>query len=141
MKSYSFTINGHKYNVNIVGQEDNNVSLEVNGAQYTVSVEKGATKLAQPSGPVRRQSNAGQQSSATSSSSSTAQLIKSPLPGNILTILVHPGDVVQKGQKLLTYEAMKMENDILAEGNGTVAKIFVSVGDTIQQGATLIEIK
>ena len=36
---------------------------------------------------------------------------------------------------------MKMENDILAESNGTVTKIFVNVGDTIIQGANLVEIK
>ena len=142
MKNYTFNIQGRKYDVDLLSQEDNKISLEVNGTSYEVVVEKGATKrITTTKTPVLMRGDAKAPTAAGSSPSGMAQVIKSPLPGNILSILVHVGDVVQKGQKLLTYEAMKMENDILAEGNGTVAKIYVNVGDTILEGATLIEIR
>jgi biotin carboxyl carrier protein len=67
--------------------------------------------------------------------------VKAPLPGNILSISVKTGDEIKKGQRLLIYEAMKMENEVLAEKDGTVANIKVSVGDTVLQGDLLIEIK
>ncbi len=141
MKNYTFKIQGRTYNVDLLSQDDNKISLEVNGTPYEVTVEKGATKRINTKTPVLVRAAAPAPAQEGTSPSGSVSIIKSPLPGNILSILVHQGDTVQKGQKLLTYEAMKMENDILAESNGTVTKIFVNVGDTIIQGANLVEIK
>ncbi|MDD4142559.1 MAG: biotin/lipoyl-binding protein [Bacteroidales bacterium] len=140
MKSYNFTINGNKYHVDIVKHEDRDITLEVNGTSYVVSTDKMAPTKAPSKTPMVVRKDA-TPSVPVMSGTSVAQTIKAPLPGNILNILVKEGDSVQKGQKLLVYEAMKMENDVLAEGNGVVSKIFVSVGDTILQGATLMDIK
>ncbi|MDL2228559.1 biotin/lipoyl-binding protein [Bacteroidales bacterium OttesenSCG-928-K03] len=139
MKTYNFTINGNKYHVEIQKHEDKNITLEVNGTPYVVATERSApVKVAQKSF-VRKESGAAP--SNAGSPSGTVQIIKAPLPGNIITIMVREGDTVTKGQKLLVYEAMKMENDVLAEGNGVVSKIHVHVGDTILQGADLMEIR
>jgi oxaloacetate decarboxylase alpha subunit/pyruvate carboxylase subunit B len=62
------------------------------------------------------------------------------MPGNIMNIKVKKGDRVEKGQVVLILEAMKMENDIVAESTGTVSKILVEVGSSVQAGAPLIEI-
>ncbi len=62
------------------------------------------------------------------------------MPGNIMNIKVKKGDKVEKGQVVLILEAMKMENDIVAESTGTVSKILVEVGSSVQAGAPLIEI-
>ncbi len=63
-----------------------------------------------------------------------------PMPGNILQIMVKEGDRVEKGDDLLVLEAMKMENDIASEVSGTVHRIFVHQGDTVMEGAPMVEI-
>ncbi|MBQ2499267.1 MAG: biotin/lipoyl-binding protein, partial [Bacteroidales bacterium] len=63
-----------------------------------------------------------------------------PLPGTVMQIYVNVGDVVKRGDKLMMYEAMKMENNFLAEVDGTIKEIKVRVGDNILQGAVLFVI-
>ncbi len=64
--------------------------------------------------------------------------IVSPMPGTVLKINVSAGQAVTKGQVLLVFEAMKMENDICAERDGTVGNVLVSQGDSIDSGTPLI---
>lgn len=66
--------------------------------------------------------------------------VESPMPGNILQINVKEGQQVQKGSVLAVLEAMKMENDIVAEISGTVHRVCVKPGDAVQAGTVLIEI-
>ncbi len=63
-----------------------------------------------------------------------------PMPGNILHISVKEGDIVKRGDNILVLEAMKMENDIASEVSGTVHRIFVHQGDTVMEGAPMVEI-
>jgi len=69
-----------------------------------------------------------------------ASSIIAPLPGLILKIHVKPGDPVKAGQNLVVMEAMKMENDVQASGNGTVKSILVKEGDSVNEGDVLIEL-
>ena len=73
-------------------------------------------------------------------SQAPTEVIESPMPGNIMNIKIKEGDKVEKGQVVLILEAMKMENDIVAESTGTVSKILIEVGSSVQAGAPLIEI-
>ena len=59
------------------------------------------------------------------------------MPGKILSVKASAGQTVKKGEVILVMEAMKMENDIVAPQDGTVASINVSVGDAVESGATL----
>ena len=63
-----------------------------------------------------------------------------PLPGTIMQIFVNVGDQVKRGDKILMYEAMKMENNFLAEVDGEIKDIKVRVGDNVLQGAVLVVI-
>ncbi len=67
-----------------------------------------------------------------------AEEIRSGLAGEIRKILVHPGQVVQQGEALLSLEAMKMEMLIEAPKAGKVASITVQEGDTVVAGDILI---
>jgi len=60
-------------------------------------------------------------------SQTTNVAIKAPLPGIIITVLVKAGDKVTLGQKLLTMEAMKMENNVLSEKDGIVKVVHVNL--------------
>lgn len=68
------------------------------------------------------------------------EVVKSPMPGNILKINVTPGQKVAEGDVLIILEAMKMENEIVATKSGTVAQIAVSKGAVVETGAPLVVI-
>ena len=59
------------------------------------------------------------------------------MPGKILGIKVQPGTPVKRGQVVLILEAMKMENEIVAPQDGTVASVNVTVGEMVEPGAVL----
>ena len=63
------------------------------------------------------------------------------MPGNILSVNVNAGDVVKRGQVLLILEAMKMENEIMAPCDGTIASVNTSKGSAVESGALLCVIQ
>lgn len=63
-----------------------------------------------------------------------------PMPGLVLKIHVKPGDQVEKEDSLITLEAMKMENLLVAATSGTIEKIEVSVGDSVDKQQLLLTI-
>lgn len=67
-------------------------------------------------------------------------LITSPMPGKVVKVLVAEGDDVQPGRPLVVVEAMKMENELVAEAAGVVQKVYVQPGDAVEGGARLISI-
>lgn len=69
----------------------------------------------------------------------TGPTLTAPMGGRIIAVDVKPGDAVKKGQVLLVYEAMKMENDVAAERDCTVKRIFVKPNDVVGTDAVLIE--
>lgn len=69
-----------------------------------------------------------------------AKAVVSPLPGVVVDVKVAAGDVVKAGQTVAVLEAMKMENDILAECDGVVAAVDVKVGESVLEGAVLLTI-
>jgi biotin carboxyl carrier protein len=73
-----------------------------------------------------------------SSSSGGDKIIKSPMPGRVVKVLVAKGDSVGVGQGLLVLEAMKMENEVRARIAGTVADVHVAAGATVEGGARLL---
>ena len=60
------------------------------------------------------------------------------MPGKILNIKVAPGQAVKYGEVVIIMEAMKMETEIVAPADGTVAQVLVSNGDTVDTGAALV---
>lgn len=89
----------------------------------------------------RRQEKKQEEVKPTETATITGQVVEAPMPGNILQILVKPGDHVEKGQDLLILEAMKMENNIMSEYSGTVKQWFVTEGTIVPSGAKLVEIE
>ncbi|MDE6353428.1 MAG: biotin/lipoyl-binding protein, partial [Muribaculaceae bacterium] len=64
---------------------------------------------------------------------------KAMMGGRIISINVKPGDQVKKGQLILVYEAMKMENDVNSEIEGTVKRVFVAPDEVVNADQILIE--
>lgn len=68
-------------------------------------------------------------------------LIKAPMPGKVIKIDVKEKDPVRKNQTLAIVEAMKMENEIKSSIQGSVKRIYVSVGDLVDVDKPLIELE
>jgi biotin carboxyl carrier protein len=69
---------------------------------------------------------------------STEKVLKSPMPGRVVKVMVEAGQVVEAGTPLMVVEAMKMENELKAKGAGTVETVKVKVGDTVEVNAVLL---
>jgi pyruvate carboxylase subunit B len=67
--------------------------------------------------------------------------VTSPLPGNVVEVLVQKGDAVKEGQAVIAMEAMKMETELLANITGVVQDVYIAKGDRVTPGEILIEIK
>ncbi len=79
---------------------------------------------------------------ATSAQGSRAQHgpteVRAIIPGRVLTVAVTPGDAVTTGQQLLTVEAMKMQNELRSPRDGTVERVNVGPGATVEPGDVLV---
>ena len=60
------------------------------------------------------------------------------MPGTIVKMNVSAGQAVKSGDVLAVLEAMKMENEIMAPHDATVAQVLVKVGDKVDTGSALI---
>lgn len=142
MKEFNYKINGAPYRVVVNSSDAAMVELEVNGTPYKVELEKREGK---PLSKIKKQAI----TTPTPQSATTPLVtrpketggknsIQSPLPGVILDIRCKVGDAVKKGQTLMILEAMKMENNILANSNGKISEILVHKGDSVLEGADLV---
>jgi biotin carboxyl carrier protein len=140
MKEYKFKINGKDYAVAIGEADGKMLTVNVNGADYQVELEN--APVAAPAAPVAAAAPAAPAAApaAAPKAAGAGQTIKSPLPGIIISIDVKEGQAVKRGQKVAVIEAMKMENDILAESDGTVTAIHARKGDSVLEGADIVTI-
>lgn len=69
----------------------------------------------------------------------TGPTLKAPMGGRIISVNVKPGASVKKGETILVYEAMKMENDISSDRDAVVKRIFVKPDDVVGTDAVLVE--
>ena len=138
MKTYKFKINGNEYNVAINSISGNVADVNVNGTAYQVELEDTpAAPVAvapQPETPAAP----AQPVQAAAKPSGAGKAVLAPLPGVIIALKVNVGDVVKAGQVVAVLEAMKMENEIQAEFDGTVTAINVAKGDSVLEGAAIV---
>ena len=80
------------------------------------------------------------QAAPAPAASGAGQVVAAPMPGLILRIEAKAGQAVKKNQLVLVMEAMKMENEIYAPCDGTIASIAVSQGQQVAAGDTLLTI-
>ena len=138
MKKFKFTISGKQYEVEVQSFENDKAQVVVNGTQYEVDVER-EKEEAKPVIAPRPKAAPAPAATPAAAPAGDANGVKAvaPLPGTIMQIFVNVGDEVKRGDKILMYEAMKMENNFLAEADGVIKDIKVKVGDNVLQGAVL----
>ena len=161
MKQYRYTINGHPYEVTIHSADEEMAEVEVNGHRYSVRLSdetasepaKRTSKRIPTPDPEPAVAASEAPASVTPEERPEAPAPKSqpkrpaggreviaPLPGLIREVLVAEGEQVKKGQKIMVLEAMKMENEINADSDGTITSLLVAKGDSVQGGDPLATI-
>jgi biotin carboxyl carrier protein len=123
-------------------------SLRIEGVQHEVAVRhqgegvywvssghgSGAVEVSDPLTALANQSRAAK-------GGRRRQTVKAYMPGRVVTLLVAEGEEVVAGHGVLVLEAMKMENEIRAEHDGTVTKIHVQPGQAVDNGTPLFELE
>ena len=105
--------------------------MEVNGRRFEVNVLLPDSKTRPP-----RRSTSGLSSSGSGSGQVTA-----PMQGTIVNVLVEEGSEIEAGDPVCVLEAMKMENNVVADKSGVVKEVMVSKGDSVGSGDVLAVIE
>ena len=114
--------------------------VNVNGTSYEVTLEQvsaDAAQTAPAAAPAPAAASAAPAAPAPAAAPASGEKIESPMPGNILSVNVANVQAVKKGDVLMILEAMKMENEIVAPCDGTVASLSVAAGATVESGSLL----
>ena len=138
---YVATINGKKYEVEVEKLEAYK-SLDRNGvAAPAAPVLPASAPVQRPAAPAPAPvaaAPAPAPAPAAAPAPKAAAPAGAPMPGKILNIKVSEGQAVKFGEVVVIMEAMKMETEIVAPADGTVSKILVKAGDSVDTGAALV---
>ncbi len=143
---YVATINGKKYEVEVEKLEAYK-SLDRNGVAAPAApvlpasapVQRPAAPAPVAAAPAPAPASAPAAAPAPAAAAPAgATTVEAPMPGKILNIKVSEGQAVKFGEVVVIMEAMKMETEIVAPADGTVSKILVKAGDSVDTGAALV---
>lgn len=125
---------------NAVDRGPETYTVTVEGQEYVVEVSAGGEiSQIQPQGQSVHAPQAVTASTTPSTSHGAIRLeMSAPLSGNIFKVHVSPGDRVREGDVVIILEAMKMETEIRAQGDGIIAKLWVKEGDSVSVGSQLL---
>ena len=150
MKQYKYKVNGAQCDVTINEIQGQLAKVVVNGIPFDVEMQNSqlsednlpdvTTTAAPAAAPATPVAAAPAATEAAPSGAGEGTPVKAPLPGVVTKINVSVGQQVKKGANVLVLEAMKMENNIAAEADGTVSGIAVKAGDSVLEGAVLLTI-
>jgi 3-methylcrotonyl-CoA carboxylase alpha subunit len=138
---FSFNIKEESFIVKLMNQTADKLSIEINGSlhhfnivendsQYFINHFNFSQAIVKLKDRFPDNSNAKEKGGYIS-----------PMPANVIQVLVQPGQQVSNGQSLLILSSMKMENTIVANEVGTVEEIFVAAGENIEAGKLLLKMK
>ena len=119
-------------------------NITVNGKSYEVDVEEIGGAVSAPA-PVAAPASAAASAPAAAPAPKAAPVagakqVNAPMPGTIVSVKVNVGDTVKSDTLVAVLEAMKMEIEIFAGVEGTVAGISVSAGDSVNSGDVIISV-
>ena len=126
---YHLILNNKSYRINILEKKsDKEMSVEVNGNKYNIAIKDRFDQLLHDLG-------------MDAAMAAKSDVVKAPMPGLVINILVSEGEEVAKDTPLLVLEAMKMENVLKATAPGIVDKINVKAHDAVDKNQVLMTFK
>jgi acetyl-CoA/propionyl-CoA carboxylase, biotin carboxylase, biotin carboxyl carrier protein len=138
-RKYEVEVSGKRFEVNVFGEVAG--PLAGAGTFATGNGTGGAAAGAGARQAPRRGTDRRSASKRSGGGAAGGDVLASPLQGNMWKVLVKEGDTVSEGQLLCIIEAMKMENEITAHKDGTIAELPISEGAPIAAGAPIATIK
>jgi len=139
MKTFKFKIHDNNYKVNLLSHEGNIIDLEVNGTKYTVTLKEEVKTTKTPT-LVRSASKRPVEPLKVNPTTKRTKIV-APIPGVIMQVDVKVGDEVKIGDRLVQLEAMKMENNITSEKNGTIRAVHVVKDQKVLQNELMLELE
>ncbi len=145
MKRYRVTIDGHTYEVEVDDPRARPIVARVAGETAIVDVEPAAhgatahlpihpTALSSSISTVERAAG----SARLPATGTAEQVLAAPIPGLVVAVMATLGQAVQRGDELVTIEAMKMFNVIRAPRPGTIQRVHVTERQRVSQGDPLV---
>ena len=150
MKKFKFSIDNNPFEVAVTELENGQIDVEVNGSNYIVTIDREGTKAANAPAPkaapvaapkaAPAAPKAAAPAAAAPAAGGAVKTVKSALPGSVTKLVMEVGQAVKKGDTVMMIEAMKMENEIKAECDGTIAKFHVAAGQSVMADDKLFDI-
>ena len=123
---YSLIVDGKSHEA-YAAQGENNWQVLLRGRLYPILVEDEREKRLR--------------SAAGAGVAETGEFhLRAPMPGLVVAIPVEEGQAVKKGQVLLILESMKMQNELKSTRDGTIGRVRVKAGETVEQKQTLLSV-
>ena len=126
MKNYTITVNGTVYDVTV---EEN-----VSGRAPAPAAPKPAPK---PAPAPAKAAPAPEKPAPAPAGTAGSKEVTAQVPWKVFKVPVSVGRAVKRGEAVIVLEAMKMEVDVVAQEDGTIASINVAVGDAVESGDVL----
>jgi len=120
-------LDGRRYPLAVAGRGDEGWTLVDRGSVHTIEAVDERTRH------IRTLAGAGR-------AGGSGGVVKAPMPGLVVRVLVEVGQAVRAGQGLVVLEAMKMENELKAPADGMVTAVGASQGQAVDKGAVLVEL-
>ncbi len=144
---FRVTIDGDSHEVDARAVRPGTWSIVIAGQSYTVDLDRRRTGIAASVGASeallqvedalhRRLAQAAQPRGG----SARGETLRAPIAGKVVKVLVAPGDSVAAGSAVVVLEAMKMENELIAERGGTVSAVHKQPGQAVDTGDVLVEL-
>jgi biotin carboxyl carrier protein len=120
--------NNKKYLAEITDKSQNKYTVLLNGVSYSFTIESPISYRRRKYLDKYKQHN-------------KIEIVTAPMPGKIIELLVEESSHVKEGEAILILEAMKMQNEIIAQVTGKIRKITVKAGDSVTKDDVLMEIE
>ena len=141
MSRYEIAVNGKEFVVELGDVSSSPVRVIVNGEPKTVEFREATGLTVIPAAPEPAvEATPASEAVAIAPVSGEGQIVRAPMPGKVLSIVVAVGDSVSEGDTVCTLEAMKMEMPISSTVSGAVKSIHAKVGDTVAYDDPLVTV-
>lgn len=128
-KGFSYIVfKNKKYHVEILEKSQNKYIVMINGVWHSFSIET-------PISYKRRRTL------SKNGSASKVENVMAPMPGKVVDVMVEENSDIKEGEPILILEAMKMQNEIVANVNGKIKKVNIKNNDSVMKDEVMIEIE
>lgn len=137
---FEFLVVDRTYQVRIIEVLEDQIRLEINGVLYPFQWVKDGTHIFLQQESLGSLTLAELDRLPVQESEETSGGYISPMPSQVVKILVEPGQTVSAGQELIVLSSMKMENTLTATADGIVAEIYAEEGGNVPAGFLLLQL-